>query len=85
MKLPLTTASHRHCACGREFECGADTDTGVDDCWCAKLPMVLPIPTDRQTTCLCPDCLTTYIDANNSRGNTINLEVPRTVRQPTPE
>ena len=36
--------------CKTEFECGANTH----DCWCAKLPLVMPVKGD---SCWCPTCL----------------------------
>lgn len=48
--------------CGRVFECGPETgDDG--QCWCAKLPNVVPMETGED--CLCPECLKEEVKANS--------------------
>ena len=52
---PPTTES---CAkCGANFTCDVD-----GDCWCAKLPPLVPDP-DIGAACLCPECLAARIKA----------------------
>ncbi len=54
--------------CGAAFRCGM---VGNDaECWCVKLPHVMPVPTDNSTTgsdaakasCFCPACLLQITD-----------------------
>lgn len=47
--------------CGRIFECGSAA--GKPSCWCAELPMIMPVPIDGVTDCLCPDCLADAVRA----------------------
>jgi len=49
-----TTPRRVHCAgCGAAFECGLG-----GACWCADLPVHLPMPA-AGADCLCPTCLLT--------------------------
>ena len=49
---------HKSCPqCGSNFICGiAD---GGQTCWCFDLPNVVSL--DKETTCLCPECLQKHI------------------------
>jgi hypothetical protein len=42
-------------ACGAAFHCGFRA--GESDCWCAKLPKLMPMPAETGTSCLCETCL----------------------------
>ncbi|MDP1953831.1 MAG: cysteine-rich CWC family protein [Polaromonas sp.] len=54
-------------ACGAAFRCGM---VGADaQCWCVKLPHVMPVPASAPTTpsstgasCFCPACLQKITD-----------------------
>jgi hypothetical protein len=59
--------------CGSAFVCGMDA--GLAECWCARLPPLLPVPaaapapletSDAKTGCLCPICLQRKLDAASS-------------------
>ncbi|WP_409574982.1 cysteine-rich CWC family protein [Sulfuritalea sp.] len=45
--------------CGAPFRC--DMEAGDAECWCARLPPLLPLPAPADpaapATCLCPACL----------------------------
>lgn len=46
--------------CGARFRCGMEG--GDKECWCARLPAFLPVPSGSisdspEANCLCPDCL----------------------------
>ncbi|MFM7023930.1 MAG: hypothetical protein ACKOXB_13245 [Flavobacteriales bacterium] len=41
--------------CNNSFSCF------TKDCWCAELPLVMPLKTDGGN-CLCPDCLKKAIE-----------------------
>ena len=43
-------------SCGGEFICEAKNS---DNCWCIKLPAVMPM--DSQQNCECPNCLSKSI------------------------
>lgn len=50
----ITPAASDRCArCGAPFECGMQA--GLAECWCAKLPPV--VPPDAAAGCYCPRCL----------------------------
>lgn len=57
---------HKSCVnCGKAFSCY------TADCWCAELPMIMPM--ENITDCLCPTCLKAVIDeklAVNQRSTT---------------
>ncbi|MCM2308698.1 MAG: cysteine-rich CWC family protein [Sulfuritalea sp.] len=56
--VSATAAPTSVCAqCGAQFRCGMEA--GDAECWCARLPPLLPLPADAAApaTCLCPDCL----------------------------
>jgi hypothetical protein len=38
--------------CGARFSCQPE-----GDCWCKRIPMRLPVPSQRGVACLCPACL----------------------------
>lgn len=54
--------------CGSAFVCGMEA--GEAECWCAKLPLLLPVPAlaaapvdaDAKVCCLCPGCLQRKLD-----------------------
>jgi hypothetical protein len=58
MTTPDATASilrGRRVVCAR---CGTDFSCGLSgECWCASVPVRLPLPTDSTEDCLCPSCL----------------------------
>jgi hypothetical protein len=58
MATPESTASiprGRRVVCAR---CGSDFSCGLSgDCWCASVPVRLPLPGESTEDCLCPSCL----------------------------
>ena len=50
--------------CGADFQCGKEL--GMNRCWCAQLPRVLPVP-DEPARCYCPACLKTLIDGATAK------------------
>ena len=54
--------------CGARFRCGMEN--GDKECWCARLPNVLPLPVENAagspaTSCLCPACLNEILPARD--------------------
>lgn len=49
--------------CGNIFVC--DRAQGCDDCWCLKLPAILPVRSDAK--CMCENCLRRVLDKGLSR------------------
>jgi hypothetical protein len=44
--------------CGALFTCAmADGGAPAQPCWCAALPLLMPLPAEGAGTCYCPDCL----------------------------
>ncbi|MBI3708529.1 MAG: hypothetical protein HY246_12770 [Proteobacteria bacterium] len=52
MATPPLPIIERCAKCGVEFSCNP---TGP--CWCNEESFRLPLPSDPQATCLCPNCL----------------------------
>lgn len=71
--------------CGASFTC-AMADGGADPCWCASLPLVMPVPSTEVLTpaadpsCWCPDCLRRHIS-----GSAASAASPATVTVTKPE
>jgi hypothetical protein len=57
----MTLASQREIPRGRRVvcaRCGTDFSCGLSgECWCASVPVRLPLPGDSTEDCLCPSCL----------------------------
>jgi len=59
--VSATAAATNVCPqCGAQFRCGMEG--GDQECWCASLPALLPLPAKSEpgapaASCLCPDCL----------------------------
>lgn len=64
--------------CGATFVCGPDHETG--DCWCDRLPPVLP-PTPG-LSCLCPRCLVATIRPHVER---LIAVTPKSERRDNPK
>lgn len=57
--------------CGATFTCSMADGDGSEPCWCASLPLVMPVPAPgspasasapaEDTSCWCPDCLKRHI------------------------
>ncbi|MCW5692008.1 MAG: cysteine-rich CWC family protein [Pseudolabrys sp.] len=41
--------------CGAAFDCGSGGRDG--GCWCADVPLRMPLPSGTNEDCLCPACL----------------------------
>ncbi len=55
---------HKKCVkCNKSFSCY------TDGCWCAELPMIMPM--ENSTDCLCPVCLTAAIDEKLKIGTNV--------------
>jgi hypothetical protein len=50
----MTDAPIRCARCGTGIDCGARS--GADECWCMKLPPMLPLPSGLDG-CYCAQCL----------------------------
>jgi len=53
LALPHPSNTKQCRGCGNSFGCGADVAGG--ECWCARLPHIMPLETAGD--CLCPACL----------------------------
>jgi len=53
--LPISAMNTACAACGTPFHCGFRA--GENDCWCAQLPRLIPVPGETDTSCLCDTCL----------------------------
>ncbi|HJU99101.1 MAG TPA: cysteine-rich CWC family protein [Burkholderiaceae bacterium] len=53
--------------CGATFTCAMADGDGSEPCWCASLPLVMPVPSAdvlppaADPSCWCPDCLRRHI------------------------
>lgn len=56
--------------CGSDFRCGAKE--GECQCWCAKLPHLMPVRGTKD--CYCPDCLKLKIDAHLKGARLVPLQ-----------
>mgnify|MGYP005863383097 CR=1 FL=1 len=54
--------------CGAQFECGAKTGKGT--CWCVEYPLVMPVPSNGEARCLCPDCLEKAVQEKLTQAST---------------
>ncbi|MBM3530084.1 MAG: hypothetical protein FJX62_18535 [Alphaproteobacteria bacterium] len=52
--------------CGAPFGCGSGGSGG--GCWCADVPLRLPLPRDANEDCLCPACLRRAAALSTSEG-----------------
>lgn len=64
--------------CGASFTCAMADGDGSEPCWCASLPLVMPVPAPGASvaapapdpsldpSCWCPDCLRLHIAATSA-------------------
>ena len=58
--------------CGATFTCAMADGDGSQPCWCASLPLVMPVPSPgvsapaSDPSCWCPDCLRRHIAATTA-------------------